>query len=264
MKIVVVGGSGQIGARLVRQLHQRGHQSISVSPTSGVDTLTGAGLTEAMRGAQVVIDVTNPASFESATVMHFFNTSTRNLLSAEVEAKVEHHVVLSVVGADRMSDVDYMRAKVSQEQLVQRGPIPYTIVRATQFFEFIRTITDLGTNGGTARLPPVLMQPIAADDVVAFLIEVVECVPRNSTIDLAGPDQIRMDEIARRLLNASQDLREILPDDQALYFGGKLDDRSLVPAGHHCVGKTHLQDWLRNQLPSSLTPNQIASDAREK
>ncbi|MHC9062505.1 SDR family oxidoreductase [Nitrospira sp. CMX1] len=249
MKIVVIGGSGQIGARLVRQLNQRGHQGIPASPTSGIDTLTGAGLAAVLEDAQVVIDVTNPTSFESGTVMHFFDTSTRNLLSAEAEAKVEHHVVLSVVGADRMADVGYMCAKVAQEQLVQRGQIPYTIVRATQFFEFIRTITDLGTKGATVRLPPALMQPIAADDVVAFLVEVTERAPSNSTIDLAGPDRIRMDEIARRLLNVNQDPREVLSDHQALYFGGRLDDRSLVPAGRHCVGMTHFQDWLRIQPP---------------
>lgn len=264
MKIVVIGGSGLIGARLVRQLNQRGHQGIPASPTWGVDTLTGSGLTAALKDAQVVIDATNPASFESAAVMHFFGTSTRNLLSAEAGAKVQHHIVLSVVGADRMVDVGYMRAKVAQEQLVQLGPIPYTIVRATQFFEFIRTITDLGTQGTTARLPPALMQPIAADDVVAFLIEVAERKPSNSTIDLAGPDRICMDEAARRLLDAEQDSREVVADHLALYFGGKLNDRSLVPTCHHRVGTTHFQDWLRSQSEPRLAPIQIASDKKEK
>lgn len=254
MKIVVIGGSGLIGARLVRQLDQRGHQGIPASPASGVDTLTGSGLTAALKDAQVVIDATNPASFESAAVMHFFGTSTRNLLSAEAGTTVQHHIVLSVVGADRMADVGYMRAKVAQEQLVQLGPMPYTIVRATQFFEFIKTITDLGTQGATVRLPPVLMQPIAADDVVAFLIEVAERPPCNRTIDLAGPDRIRLDEVARRLLNGGQDSREVLADHQALYFGGKLNDRSLVPAGHYCVGTTHFQDWLRSQSETRLAP----------
>lgn len=255
MKIVVIGGTGQIGARLVRQLNQRGHQGIPASPTSGVDTLTGAGLTAALKDARVVIDATNPASFESAAVMHFFDTSTRNLLSAEAEANVQHHVVLSVVGANRMSDIGYMRAKIAQEQLVRFGQIPYTIVRATQFFEFIGTITNLGTEGTTARLSPALMQPIAADDVVAFLIEVAESAPCNSTLDLAGPDRIRMDEVARRLLNSRQDLREVVADNQALYFGGRLNDQSLVPASYHRIGITRFQDWLRSQAdpPSFLS-----------
>lgn len=245
MRIVVIGGSGLIGSKLVKQLNQQGHQGVPASPTLCIDTLTGVGLAEALKNTQVVIDVTNPPSFEAAVAMQFFETSTRNLLSAEAQAHVQHHIILSVVGADRMSDIGYMRAKVAQEQIVQLGQIPYTLVRATQFYEFIGTITDLGTEGTTARLPPALMQPIAADDVVAFLIEVAEGAPYNGSVDLAGPERIRMDEVARRYLHSKQDSREVVADNQARYFGGRLNDQSLVPAGFYHTGATRFKDWLK-------------------
>lgn len=201
MKTVIIGGSGYIGTKLVKHLHQLRRHCVSASPTSGIDTLTGSGLKEALKDAQVVIDVTNPRSFEGAAAMYFFDTPTRNLLSAGAETHVQHHIVLSVVGADRMSDIGYMRTKVAQEKLVRLGPISRTIVRATQFVEFVDTIVDLGAEGATARLPPVLMQPIAADDVVAFLIEVTDGAPFNNTIDLAGPEKVRMDVVARGINN---------------------------------------------------------------
>ncbi|HJS75175.1 MAG TPA: SDR family oxidoreductase [Vicinamibacteria bacterium] len=244
MKVVVVGGGGLIGSRLVRRLDAQGHQALPASRTTGVDAVTGAGLAAAMKDAQVVIDVTNPPSFEIAAATKFFETSTRNLLAAEEVANARHHIVLSVVGADRMRDVPYMRAKVAQEVRVRAGRIPYTILRATQFFEFIGAIADGGTEGAAARLPPVLMQPIAADDVVAVLADLAEGEPRNGVVDLAGPDRIRMDEVARRLLKARNDPRQVIGDASALYFGGKVDDRSLIPADDHRVGSTRFEDWL--------------------
>jgi uncharacterized protein YbjT (DUF2867 family) len=210
--------------------------------------MTGAGLAGAMKGARVVIDVTNPTSFEPGAALKFFEASTRNLLAAEAEAHARHHIVLSVVGADRMPSVPYMRAKIAQEDRVRAGSIPYTILRATQFFEFLGAIADGGTEGAVTRLPPVLMQPIAADDVVAALADVAQGEPGNAVVDLAGPDRIRMDDAARRFLKARNDPREVLADPSALYFGGKVDERSLVPEGEHRAGPTRFEDWLQSSL----------------
>jgi uncharacterized protein YbjT (DUF2867 family) len=245
VKVVVVGGSGLIGSRLVGHLEGLGHEALPASRTTGVDAMTGAGLAAAMKAAQVIIDVTNPPSLEESAARRFFETSTRNLLEAEAAADARHHIVLSVVGADRMRDVPYMRAKMAQEGRVRMGEIPYTILRATQFFEFLGAIADSGTEAGVARLSPVLMQPIAADDVVGALADVAQSDPANRTIDLAGPERIRMDECARRVLKARNDPREVIADASALYFGGKVDDRSLIPAGDHRVGPTRLDDWLK-------------------
>lgn len=247
MKIVVIGGRGLIGSKLVDKLNQQGHQVVPASRASGVDCMMGTGMAAALRGAQVVIDVTNSPSFEASAVMKFFETSTRNLLSAEKEADVQHHIVLSVVGADRMPDNGYMRAKVAQEKLIKVGQVPYTILRATQFFEFIGTIADVGTIGDTTRLPPALMQPIAANDVVAVLADIAVSKPVNGIADLAGPERFRLDEAARRLLKTKHDPRHVITDTQALYFGGRLDDRSLVPAGDHRTGATRFEDWLTSQ-----------------
>jgi len=255
MKIVLIGGSGLIGSKLAKRLRDAGHQVTSASRTSGVDVITGTGLIAALKDAQVVVDVTNSPSFEPAAVMSFFETSTRNLLAAESQTGVRHHIALSVVGADRLKDMPYLRAKAAQEQLVFAGPIPYTIVRATQFFEFIGTIADVGTEGDTTRLSPALLQPIAADDVVTILADIAERTPSNSIIDLAGPVCIPLAEAADRLLKATRDPRRVIVDSQALYFGGLLDKHSLVPAGQHTQGPTHFEDWLKNHAEQQRHAN---------
>src|SRR5262245_64278603 len=245
MKIVVIGGSGLIGKQLVSNLRKGGHDAVAASPSTGVDTLTGAGLAEVLKGAQVVVDVTNSPSFEDAAVMAFFETSTRNLLAAEKAAGVGHHVALSVVGADRLPNSGSMRAKVAQEALIKSGGVPYTILRATQFFEFLGRIGDESTEGDTVRLPPALMQPVAAYDVSAALADVAVGTPANGMVELAGPDSIGMDEIVRRVLSAKGDPRRISTDAHARYFGTELDDRSLRPAGDHPrIAPTRFEDWL--------------------
>ena len=244
MKIVVIGGSGLIGSKLVNQLRERGHEVVAASPASGVDTLTGAGLAEAFNNTQVVVDVTNSPSFEGAAVLKFFETSTRNLLAAETSAGVGHHVALSIVGADRLPDSGYMRAKIAQERLIKAGKVPYTILRATQFFEFIGRIADEGTKENTVRLTSALMQPIAADDVVAALDRVAVGTPANGTIEVAGPEPIRMDELARRLLSAKHDGRRVTADVHARYFGAEVNDQSLTPGENARIGPTRFAEWL--------------------
>lgn len=255
MKIVLIGGNGLIGSKLAARLRDAGHQAIPASRTSGVDVMTGVGLAAALKDAQVVIDVTNSPSFEPIAVMNFFETSTRNLLSAGSTAGVRHHIVLSVVGADRLKDMPYMRAKTAQEELVAAGPIPYTIVRATQFFEFIGTIADGGTDGNTARLSPALLQPIAANDVVTALADISERSPSNGIIDLAGPVRIPLAEVAAHLLRATRDPRQVIADPEARYFGGRLDDHSLVPSGQHTKGTTHFEDWLNSHAEQRGYPD---------
>jgi uncharacterized protein YbjT (DUF2867 family) len=254
MKIVVIGGSGLIGKKLVKRLKGDGHQAVAASPSSGVNSLTGEGLAEAMAGAEVVVDVTNSPSWEDAAVMNFFVTSTGNLLGAGRTAGVRHHVALSVVGADRMPDSGFMRAKVAQEALIRSGEVPYTIVRATQFFEFVGAIADSGAaanGGGTVRLPQAMMQPVAADDVAEALAEVATAAPVNGMVELAGPDAIPMDELARRLLTKTGDARAVVADDTAMYFGTPVDDRTLTPGGPDpMLGTTHFDGWLsRNAAP---------------
>jgi uncharacterized protein YbjT (DUF2867 family) len=245
MKIVVVGGSGLIGKQLVSKLREGGHDAVAASPSTGVDILTGAGLAEALKGAQVVVDVTNSPSFEDTAVMAFFQTSTRNLLAAEKAAGVGHHVALSVVGADGLPNSGYLRAKVAQEAMIKAAAVPYTIVRATQFFEFIGRIADECTEGDTARLSPALMQPVASADVAAALADVAVGTPANGMVELAGPDAIRMDELVRRVLSAKRDPRRISTDVHARYFGAELNDRSLRPGGDHPrIAPTHFEDWL--------------------
>jgi uncharacterized protein YbjT (DUF2867 family) len=248
MKVVVIGGTGLIGSKLVNKLREHGHEAMAASPASGVDTLTGAGVAEALTGTQVVIDVSNSPSFEDAAVLKFFETSTRNLLSAEKAAGVGHHVALSVVGAERSPDSGYMRAKVAQEKLIKSGTVPYTILRATQFFEFIGRIADECTQGNTVRLSPALMQPIAADDVAAGLARVVMEPPVNGTVELAGPEPIRMDELCRRLLTAKHDPRQVTADIHVRYFGAEVNDRSLVPGDNPRLGSVRFDEWLKRSV----------------
>src|SRR4030095_14368446 len=229
MKIVVIGGTGLIGSRLVTKLNGLRHEAVAASPNSGVNTLTGEGLAEVLRGAQVVVDVSNSPSFEDGAVMNFFQTSTRNLLSSEAAAGVGHHVALSIVGSERLPDSGYLRAKVAQEKLIKEGSIPYTIVRATQFFEFTKRIADEATVGNSVLLPPVLFQPIAADDVASALCKVATSSPLNSTIEIAGPEAFRFDELIRQRLTALNDPRDVVADPHARYFGAELSERSIVP-----------------------------------
>jgi uncharacterized protein YbjT (DUF2867 family) len=244
MKIVVIGGTGLIGSKLVDLLRKDGHEPVAAAPNTGVNTLTGEGLAEALDGARVVVDVANAPAWSDAEVLDFFQTSGRNLLAAEAAAGVGHHVALSVVGAERLAESGYMRAKVAQEDLVKAGPIPYTIVRATQFFEFIGRIADSGTNGDTVHLPPVLVQPEAAADVAATLADVAVGAPLNDTVDLAGPEAFRLDELARRVLTANDDPRQVTADVHARYFGAELDDGSLTPGDDARIAPTRFEEWL--------------------
>ena len=244
MKIVVIGGTGLIGSKLVEKLRREGHEPLAASPDSGVDALTGEGLAEALEGAQVVVDVSNAPAWDDAAVLDFFQTSSRNLLAAETAARVGHHVTLSVVGTDRLPGSGYFRAKVAQEEVVKVGPVPYTILRATQVFEFIGRIADSSTDGDTVWLPPALVQPEAADDVASTLADVALGSPLNDTVELAGPEAFRLDELARRVLKASDDRREVTTDVHARYFGAELDDRSLTPGDDARTASTHLEDWL--------------------
>jgi uncharacterized protein YbjT (DUF2867 family) len=244
MKIVVIGGSGLIGKKLVPILRELGHKAVPASPSSGVNTLTGEGLTEALAGAGVVVDVANSPSFADADVLEFFQTSTRNLLAAETAAAVGHHVALSVVGADRLPDSGYMRAKVAQEQLIAGGEVPYTIVRATQFFEFLGAIAGPAGDGDTVRLPTAPMQPLAADDVAAALAEVVVGPPVNGIVELAGPEALPIAEFVGQVLAANGDTRTVVADPQARYFGAALDDRGLKPGDSPRIGPTRFKDWI--------------------
>lgn len=250
MKIVIIGGSGLIGTKLGKLLREAGHEILSASPRSGVNTLTGEGLSAALAGAQVVVDVSNSPSFEDTAVLNFFETSTRNLLRADAAAGVRHQVILSIVGAERCPDSGYMRAKIAQESLLKNSTVPYTILRATQFFEFAGSIADSGYDGKTVRLPPALMQPVAAQDVAAALAKVAQNAPLNGTLELAGPEQIRMDELARRWLSAKHDPRQVTADSQARYFGELVNDRSIVPGDNPKLGEIRFGDWLKQSASS--------------
>ncbi len=249
MKIVIIGGSGLIGKKLVKNLRQRGHEVVAASPSSGVNTLTGEGLAEALVGASVVVDVANSPSFEDKAVLEFFETSGRNLLAAEAAAGVGHHIALSVVGTDRLLASGYFRAKMAQENLIKTSAIPYTIVRATQFFEFVGAIAQSATDGQTVRLPPALMQPIVSDDVAAALAEIAVAEPLNGTVELAGPEPIPMDELVRRYLSANRDARKVTTDVHAGYFGTAVNDQSLIPGDHPRLGPTRFEDWLSRSIP---------------
>ena len=244
MKIVVIGGSGLIGSKLVSKLSEAGHDALPAALDSGVDILTGDGLAEALEGAQVVVDVANAPAWDDEAVLNFFRTAARNLLAAEAAAGVGHHVTLSVVGADRLPDSGYLRAKVAQEKLVEAGPIPYSIVRATQFFEFIGRIADSSTDGDTVLLSPALVQPEAADDVAATLADVAVGAPLNGMVELGGPEAFPLDELARRVLSAKGDARRVVADPHVLYYGAELDDKSLVPGENARIAPTRFEDWL--------------------
>src|SRR5215472_1583897 len=244
MKIVVIGGTGLIGSKAVVILRQGGHEVLAASPKSGVDTITGEGVKEAVAGAQVVIDLANSPSFEEKAVLEFFETSGRNLLAAEGAAGVRHHVALSIVGTDR-SDNGYFRAKVAQEKLIEASGIPYTIIRATQFMEFLGGIAASSADGNIVRLSPGLFQPIAADDVAPIVAEVALAAPRNGIVEIAGPERAPFNEIVARYLKAVGDQREVVRDPEALYFGGRVEERSLVPLGEARLGHIGLDEWLR-------------------
>lgn len=245
MKIVVIGGTGLIGSKVVGLLRGEGHDVLAASPNSGVNTITREGLAEALSGASVVIDVANSPSFEDKAVLEFFETAGRNLLAAEAAAGVGHHVALSVVGADRLPDSGYMRAKVAQEKLIQGSRTPYTIVRSTQFFEFVGAITQSATEGNAIRLSPALLQPIASDDVASALAAVATSKPVNGIVELAGPEKIPLDALATSYLEAMGDRRQVIADIRARYFGTEIDDRSLTPDATPLLGKLRFEDWLR-------------------
>ena len=251
MKLVIVGGSGLIGSKLVTILRERGHDAVPASPDSGVNTLTGEGLADVLRSASVVVDVSNSPSFADAAVMEFFTTSTRNLLDYAAAAGVKHYVALSVVGTERIPDSGYLRAKNAQEALIQSAGIPYSIVHATQFFEFITRIADEATDGTTVRLPPVLIQPMAADDVAKAVGRVAVDAPLNGTVEVAGPQQFRFDELIRQGLGARNDPREVVVDPHARYFGAELGERSLIPAGEASLGEIRFEEWLSHSVPGA-------------
>lgn len=244
MKIVVIGGTGLIGSKLVAKLRQLGHEVLPASPDSGVDTITGDGLSEALTGARVVVDVANSPSFEDAAVMQFFETSGRNLLAAEAAAGVEHHVALSIVGAERVPDSGYMRAKLVQEKLIKESSIPYTILRSTQFFEFMGRIAESSFDGDSVRVSPALVQPILSEEVVGVLAEIATGEPANGTIEVAGPERLPLVELVRRALNAGHDGRTVVADARAPYFGAVLEDPMLTPDAGARLGRTRFDAWL--------------------
>jgi uncharacterized protein YbjT (DUF2867 family) len=245
MKIVVIGGTGLIGSKVIEKLKQKGHEAIAAAPNTGVNTITGEGLKEAVAGAQVVIDLANSPSFEDKAVLEFFETSGRNLLAAEAAAGVRHHVALSIVGTDRTPDNGYFRAKVAQEKLIEASGIPYTIVRSTQFMEFLGAIAATSADGNVVRLSPGLFQPIAADDVAAAVADVALAAPRNGIIEIAGPERAPFNEIVARYLKAVGDPREVVSDPEARYWGGRVEERSLVPLGEARLGRVGFDEWLR-------------------
>lgn len=248
MKIVVIGGSGRIGSKVVAGLRQKGHEVVAGSPSTGVNTLTGEGLAEALAGAEVVVDVANSPTFEPKAAMEFFEAAGRNLFAAEKATGVRHHVALSVVGSERLVAMGYFLAKLAQEKLIKESGIPYTILRATQFFEFVAGIVEAGTDGDVIRMSPALFQPIAADDVAAGLADLAAAPPLNGMVEIAGPEPIPLDKIARQVLAAKGDRRQVIADVHARYFGAAIDDRTLRPGDHPRLGPTRFEDWLRHSL----------------
>ena len=244
MKIVVIGGTGLIGSKLVNKLREQGREAIAAAPNTGVNTLTGEGLAEALKGASVVVDVSNSPSWDDAAVLNFFETSTRNLLTYEAAAGVGHHVALSVVGTDQLSESGYFRAKIAQEKLIKGSSIPYSIVHATQFFEFLKGLADISSDGNKVHLPPVLFQPMAADDVASAVGKVALGQPIHGIVEIGGPEEFRMDDLVRRRLAALKDPREVIADPKALYSGAKVNERTLVPGKNALLGKTRFETWL--------------------
>ena len=251
MKIVVIGGSGRIGSKVVENLRQHGHEVVAASPSTGVNTITGEGVAEAVKGADVVVDVANAPVWEDKAVLEFFETSGKNLLAAEATAGVKHHVALSVVGTERLLASGYFRAKLAQEALIKASPVPYTIVRATQFFEFVGGIAQRATEGDTVRVPAAMMQPIVSDDVAAAVANAALAEPKNGMVETAGPDRIRQDELVRQFLEATDDPRKVVTDANALYYGIALNDQSLTPGDNAILGSTHFKDWLASQPKQS-------------
>src|SRR5438552_4319904 len=254
MKIIVIGGTGLIGSKVVEKLGAQGHQAVPASPNSGVNTVTGEGLAEVLKGASVVVDVSNSPSWEDTAVLKFFETSTRNLLTYEKAAGVGHHVALSVVGTDRLSESGYFRAKIAQEKLIKESPIPYSIVHATQFFEFLKGLADISMVDGKVHLPPVFFQPMAADDVATAVGKIAVAEAVNGIVEIAGPEQFRLDELVRRRLATLKDPREVVADPNALYSGARINDKTLVPEKNARLGETRFETWLTQpaaQIPSA-------------
>ena len=263
MKIVVIGGSGRIGAKVVTRLREHGHEAVAASPNSGVNSVTGEGLAEVLKETQVVIDVSNPNSFEAKVAMDFFTTSTGNLLTYEAAAGVAHHVALSVVGSDRLPEYGYFLAKIAQEKLIKASAIPYSIIRATQFFEFIGRIADEASEGNKVRVTSALIQPMAADDVASAIVQIAQGTPVNGTVEIGGPERFRLDELIRRSLGAHKDPRRVITDPQAPYFGGVLSDRTLVPDDDAQLGQTRFDNWLtRSAIDTNSQFRGVAAAAR--
>ena len=259
MKIVVIGGTGLIGSKVVQKLGAQGHQAVAASPDSGVNSVTGEGLAEVLQGASVVVDVSNSPSWEDAAVLKFFETSTRNLLTYEAAARVGHHVALSVVGTDRLSGSGYFRGKIAQEKLIKESSIPYSIVHATQFFEFLKGLADVSVVGDKVHLPPVLFQPLAADDVAGGVARVAVGAPVKGIVEIAGPEQFRVDELVRRRLASLKDPREVISDPRARYDGAEVGERTLLPGKDAWLGQTRFETWLNS--PASQPPKAKSSAA---
>jgi uncharacterized protein YbjT (DUF2867 family) len=265
VKIVVIGGTGLIGSKLVNKLGEHGHEAIAAAPNTGVNTLTGEGLAEVLKGTSVVVDVSNSPSWDDAAVLKFFETSTRNLLTYEAAADVGHHVALSVVGTERLSESGYFRAKIAQEKLISESSIPYTIVHATQFFEFLKGLADISMVGDKVHLPPVLFQPMAADDVASALGRIAASSPANGIVEIAGPEQFRIEELVRQRLGALKDSREVVTDPNALYSGAKISQKTLLPGNDARLGETRFETWLTSsaaQIPSAH-PQSAGSEEKE-
>lgn len=264
MKIVVIGGTGLIGSKLVKKLREQGHEAVAAAPNTGVNTLTGEGLAEAMKDASVVVDVSNSPDWEDAAVLKFFETSTRNLLTYEARAKVGHHVALSVVGTDRLSESGYFRAKIAQEKLIEEGSIPYSIVHATQFFEFLKGLADISMVGDKVHLPHVLFQPMAADDVASAVGRVAVGPPVNGIVEIGGPEQFRVDDLVRRRLASLKDPREVVADANARYAGARLDEKTLMPGKEAKLGNVRFEAWQSQQAKTPAAVRNIEAESLQK